>query len=225
MSNRTTRSTGPAVLLAMSLKVGLASASLLALGTSPLLAGDRTKIGGAVSLNLPLGDLKTDTHDKPGLGAAFQVTFDLGAGHAIRPRADLKGYQVQVSRRAGTDAWASTELVGLGVGVDYLHYFAGRTDRGLYAVAGLNLQHWEVAFTSYDADLSSHTAQSTHRKTTLGGALGLGYQVTTWFGVEARYTHARYEGAQGLSLADSTPGSPATGRTAAALELAATFRW
>ncbi len=205
-----------------------ATALFLSLGVQPLRAGDKVKFGAAATLALPTADLKADTNDKVGYGAAFQVTFDLGRGHALRPRADVTVYDVKERRVPGTDSREYTELVSYGLGADYLYYFGGRLDRGLYAIAGLGVQHWNVAITTHDGDgnnMKSYSYDSSRRKTTLGGALGLGYQVNTWFGVEARYATAAYEGAQGVALADSTAQTPSANRSGGAVQIAATFRW
>ena len=183
-----------------------ATALFLSLGVQPLRAGDKVKFGAAATLALPTADLKADTNDKVGYGAAFQVTFDLGRGHALRPRADVTVYDVKERRVPGTDSREYTELVSYGLGV----------------------QHWNVAITTRDGDgnnMKSYSYDSSRRKTTLGGALGLGYQVNTWFGVEARYATAAYEGAQGVALADSTAQTPSANRSGGAVQIAATFRW
>lgn len=210
------------------LRLGLAAALLVAAGAQPLRAGDRPKFGAAATLALPTADLKADTNDKAGYGAAFQVTFDLGKGHALRPRADVFVYDVKERRTPGTDSREYTELVNYGLGADYLYYFGGRMDRGLYAIAGLSVQHWNVAITTHDGDgdsMSHNSYDTSRKKTALGGALGLGYQVNTWFGVEVRYATATYEGAQGVALVNSTAQTPSANRNGGAVQLAATFRW
>jgi hypothetical protein len=205
-----------------------AVALFLSSGAQPLQAADKVKFGAAATLALPTSDLKTDTNDKVGYGAAFQVTFDLGKGHALRPRADVMVYDVKERRVSGTDSREYTELVSYGLGADYLYYFGGRMDHGFYALAGLGVQHWNVAITSHDGDgdrMKNYTYDSSRRKTTLGAALGLGCQVNTWFGLEARYTTASYEGAQGVALLDSTAQTPSANRSGGAVQIAATFRW
>lgn len=218
MSNQTLRT--PAFL-----RLGLAAALLLAAGAQPLRGADRPKFGGAVTLSLPTSDLKTDTKDKVGFGAAFQVTFDLGQGHAVRPRADFTVYNLKETRLSGSDAREYKELVSYGLGADYLYYVKGRADQGVYLLAGVGVQRWNVAINTHDSDDDRYTSETTHRKTSVGGAVGLGVQVNHWFGVEARYAFSRYEGTQGVTLADSTAQSPAVTRNAGAVQIAATFRW
>jgi hypothetical protein len=209
-------------------KVGLALAVLLALGNPALQAGEKTKYGFAVSLDLPTNGLKSDTNDKIGAGAAFQVTFDLGAGHAIRPQFDVHVFQVAEYKQPGSDYRENTNLVNVGIGADYLYYFNGRTNKGLYAIGGLSFENWQVEFNTFDKSgngTTNYTQRTTHRKSSLGGALGLGYQVNTWFGVEARYAYSQYEGTKGVPLAGSTSDSPSATRSGGATQLAATFRW
>ncbi len=202
-----------------------ATALFLSSGAQPLQAGDKVKFGGAAILALPTSDLKSDTNDKPGFGAAFQVTFDFGKGHALRPRADVVVYDVKKRRLPGTDSREYTELVSYGLGLDYLYHFGGRTDRGLYAIAGLGVQHWNVSITTHDGDMDHYAYDTSRKKTTLSGALGLGYQVNTWFGLEARYATASYEGTRDVALVDSTAQTPSANRTGGAVQIAATFRW
>jgi len=206
----------------------LPSLSLLALtAVLPLSAGDRVAFGGAVSLAFPQGELKTDTHDKVGGALAFQVTFDLGGGHRLRPKAEATLYRVKDVRRPGSDTHDTVDLTGAGLGVDYLFALGGGGGRGAYLLGGLSVQRWEVDYGTYahTSSSSSTSSETTRRRTSLGAALGLGYQVNAWFGLEARYAHSRYEGSRDAVLADSTPGAPGVTRDAGAFQLSATFRW
>jgi hypothetical protein len=196
-------------------------------GAHSLQAGDKVAFGGAVSLNLPQGELKTDTHDKVGGALAFQVAFDLGSGHLLRPKAEVNLFRVKDVKRSGSDTRDTVELTGLGLGVDYLYHFGGNARQGAYALGGLSVQRWEVDYGSYShqGSSSSMSTEATRRRTSLGAALGLGYQVNSWFGMEARYTTSRYEGSRDATLGNSTPGDPGISRDAAAVQLSATFRW
>lgn len=201
---------------------------LLALaGAHSLQAGDRVAYGGAVSLNLPQGELKTDTHGKVGGGLAFQVAFDLGGGHLLRPKAEVNAFRVKDVKRSGSDTHDTVDLTGLGLGADYLYYLGGNARRGAYVLGGLSVQRWEVDYGTYahQGNNASMSNESTRHRTSLGAALGLGYQVNSWFGLEARYTFSRYEGSHNAALGDSTPGDPGITRNAAAVQLSATFRW
>ncbi|HJW33639.1 MAG TPA: hypothetical protein VJ505_09775 [Holophagaceae bacterium] len=200
---------------------------LAASGAHPLQAGDKVAYGGAVSLNLPQGDLKTDTRDKVGGGLAFQVAFDLGGGHLLRPKAEVNLFRVKDVKRSGSDTHDTVDLTGLGLGVDYLYHFGGSVRQGAYALGGLSLQRWEVDYGTYahQGSSASMSTEATRRRTSLGAALGLGYQVNHWFGVEVRYALSRYEGSRDATLGNSTPDSPGIARDADAVQLSATFRW
>ena len=193
----------------------------------PLSAGDRPAFGGAVSLAFPQGELKTDTHDKVGGALAFQVTFDLGGGHRLRPKAEVSLFRVKDARRPGSDTHDTVDLTGAGLGMDYLYALGGGNGRGPYLLGGLSVQRWEVDYGTYarTSSSSSTTNEVTRRRTALGAALGAGYQVNSWFGLEARYTHSRYEGSRDALLADSTADAPGATRDAGAFLLSATFRW
>ena len=205
----------------------LALPLLVASGAHSLQAGDKVAYGGAVSLNLPQGDLKTDTQDKVGGALAFQVAFDLGHGHLLRPKAEVNLFRVKDVKRAGSDTHDTVDLLGLGLGADYLYYFGGSARQGAYALGGLSVQRWEVDYGTYahQGSSSSMSSEATRRRTSLGAALGLGYQVNRWFGLEARYSTSRYEGSRDATLGSSTPEAPGISRDAAAMQLSATFRW
>jgi len=209
-------------------KAGLALAALLAMGGPALKAGEGTRYGFAVSLNLPANDLKTDTNDKAGAGVAFQVTFDLGSGHAIRPRAGVNLFRVADHKQPGSDYRVGTNLVNAGIGADYLYYFNGRTSKGLYAIGGLSVEGWAVDLSHYSSSgngTSSYSHRTTHQKNSLGVALGLGYQVNAWFGVEARYAYSQYEGAKDVPLAGNAFDAPPANRGGGSAQLVAAFRW
>lgn len=199
----------------------------LVLAGPALRSGDRPLFGGGVHANLPLSELKSDTHGRVGWGAAFHVTLDLGRGHLLRPRLDVDTYRVKGAYDSGDDHQDTLDLTGLGLGADYLYYPGGRTDAGLYLLGGLGVKRWSVDYGSMDRQGATVTTVSAEgrRRTSLATTLGLGLQVTSWFGVEARATHARYEGTAGVPLAGSTPSSPAADREAVAFQLGATFRW
>lgn len=211
------------------MKFALSAPLALALALCPagLQAGDRVQFGGAVQVNLPFTDLKSDAHGRLGWGAAFQVAVDLGGGHLIRPRLSVDSYRLKGPLSLSGDRQDSVGLTGTGLGADYLYYLGGKKDGGLYLLGGLGAKRWSVDFSSYDrqGNTYSYSVTEAHRRTSLESALGLGYQVKSWFGVEARLTHSRYEGTEGVRLSDSTPTSPVADRDALAFQVGATFRW
>lgn len=208
--------------------MGWALAALLLAGAPSLRAGDTPKFGAEIHLNLPTDPLKTDTHSKVGGGAAFQVTFDLGAGHALRPRVTANLFRVADAKGPGSDRRTSTDLLNAGLGADYLYHFGGRADRGAYALAGLSYEYWALVFDTNDTSgdgTTTYSAKTTHRKSGLGGALGLGYHMNAWFGLESRYSYSKYEGVKGADLGRDASDAPPAVRSAGAIQLAATFRW
>lgn len=200
---------------------------VLALAGPALRGGDRPLFGGAIHANAPLSELKSDTHGRLGGGAAFQVTFDLGHGHLLRPQLGVDATRAKGALDSGSDHQETIDLTGVGLGVDYLYHPGGRRDAGLYLLAGLGVKRWSVDYGTMDRQGTTTTTSTTEarRHTSLAASLGVGYQVTAWLGLEARLSHSRYEGTTGVRLSGSTPDSPAAVRAANTFQVGATFRW
>ncbi len=202
-------------------------ALLLTALASPLGAAEKAKFGGALSVDLPLDDLKTDTNNRLGLGLAFQIGIDLGGGSLIRPEVGFNAYSAKHEKRPGSSYREDITLGNVEAGADYL-YFPGATTRtGFYLLAGLRIERWATAFSTRDeiGSTTITTSEVTHQKTALGGKAGLGYQFTNAFGVEARYARSSYNGTLGARVSDSSPESPVTDRTATAIQVSATLRF
>ena len=65
----------------------------LALGAS-LQAAAPIHFGGAIHVNAPLADLKTDLNNKLGFGGSFQVSFETGERGLLRTRLDVDHFPV-----------------------------------------------------------------------------------------------------------------------------------
>jgi hypothetical protein len=205
----------------------LISASVALALAAPMHANEKVKYGLALSANLPLNDLKTDTNNKLGGGLAFQIGVDLGKGNLIRPYLEFNAYRVKDYKRPGSDYQENINVGELGAGADYLYYLSGTRRQGFYLLAGLSAQAWAVGYSTHDrtGNRYTDTIEVTHKKTSLAGGLGAGYQFTDTFGMEMKYVRSTYEGIQGARLSNSTPESPKANRNAGSLQLAATFRW
>lgn len=135
---------------------------LICLAGSPLLA-EQPRYGLQGALAFPTGDL-ADSGDA-GLQIGGHALWDLRQGMGIMARVDLTSY----GRKDGYNASS------FGAGADFLYHFDGN-HRGLYAMAGLNLQN-----------VSRDVPYGTIHDSGLGVDLGLGYDIDRNFGLQARF--------------------------------------
>ena len=198
----------------------------LALGIA-LQAAPPVRLGGAVHLDLPAGDLKSDLNDKPGAGISFQVAIELGRSAVLRPRLDLDHFRVSSFRRHGSNYREEVGLTSLGIGADLLFAPGGDRDRGAYGLAGAGAQRWYQNFSAHDETGSSSTSRTETRTNRLSpwAALGLGWQLNRRFGLEGREVLSSYDGPQANGLQAPFTDAPTRVRHAAVTQLAATLRW
>ncbi|WP_243295316.1 outer membrane beta-barrel protein [Geothrix mesophila] len=166
---------------------------------------EEPRFGLQLHANLPTGDLKTAVDNKPGAGLGAHVTFDLGAGHVIRPRFDAVFYP------EGTVNGFKTKANDLSLGADYLYFPGGKPD-GLYLTAGLGLHRWSVD-TTIPAIGSFPETSASQTSTRFGYSAGLGYNFNATLGAELRYV--------GSSYANQTAWDP----KANAIQIGMTFRF
>jgi hypothetical protein len=199
---------------------------LLAAGGT-LQARDDVRFGAALALDVPCGDLKADLNDKPGLGGAFQVTFRVAPRVLFRPRVDLDLFQVSSYRENGDDTRVRNDLGSAGLGADLLYSFSGNPDRGPYGLAGLGALRWFQTYTTTSHDGGTDSASNdTHRnRASAWAALGLGYQLNRWVGLELRSTASSYDSPAQGGLTAPLGQQPTNTRTAVITQLAVTGRW
>lgn len=173
----------------------------------------RTRLGFSVGLAQPLGDLKQDMNDNPGIALAFTVPMDNGRGMVFRPRLEAQFFSVSEREYyyADTGTW-TRESLGFGslaLGGDVLWYPRGRSFRGWYLLGGAALQGWWESRTIYDTTgrwswghESTHSAQN---RTGLGLAVGTGFQFNRRIALEFRLTDAPYTRHEGLRLGAAQP--------------------
>jgi hypothetical protein len=192
----------------------------------PLSAQDlnRTTYGLSVQLNTPMGDLRDDTDKGLGIGASALVQWNLGQGHAIRPRLDFNVFNVSQYEPSHSNYRESRNLTAIGIGVDYLYYLSD-SPRGLYITGGASVTRWDLSYTTSDRVGSSYSSSydSSRNTTSLGLAGGVGWQFTRVIGVEARLVHSPYK-AFDLNNPTSTARTDAN-RDGNFLQVAGTFRW
>lgn len=166
---------------------------------------EEPRFGLQLHANLPTGDLKEAVDNKPGAGLGAHVTFDLGAGHVLRPRFDAVFYP------EGTVNGFKTKASDLSLGADYLYFPGGKPD-GLYLTAGLGLHRWSVDTTTPVLGPLPATSgsQTSYR---FGYAAGLGYNFNRTVGAELRFVSSHY--------ANHTAWDP----TAKALQVGLTYRF
>ena len=166
---------------------------------------EEPRFGLQLHANLPTGDLKDAVDNKPGAGVGAHVTFDLGAGHVIRPRFDAVFYP------EGTVNGFKTKASDLSLGADYLYFPGGKPD-GLYLTAGLGLHRWSVD-TATPAIGSFPATSASQSSSRFGYSAGLGYNFNRTVGAELRFVSTHY--------ANQTAWDPA----ANALQAGVTFRF
>ncbi len=192
----------------------------------PLFAQEsgRPTYGLSVQLNAPLGDLRDDTDKQVGAGVSALVQWNLGGGHALRPRLDLNVFNVSQYEPSHSNYRESRNLSAVGLGVDYLYYLGG-TPKGLYLTAGAGVTRWDLSYTTSDkvGNTYSSSYDSNKNTTSLGLAAGAGWQFTRVIGLEARFVHSPYK-AFDLNNPTSTARTDVN-RDGNFLQVAGTFRW
>lgn len=193
---------------------------------STLAAGDKVKAGFTFQLNQPTADLKADTNDKTGGGLSFILPVHLGNGHALRPRCDVNVYRLSEHGRYSSDYREEVDFTAASLGLDYLYYFEGR-NHGPYVSLGLNVTRWGLQYTVRD-EHGSHVFTSSEyerNSTNPGVALGVGWQVNRWFGLELRAVSADYKGQDGVPLGTQGVALREVDRKGSAIQFAAAFAW
>jgi opacity protein-like surface antigen len=166
---------------------------------------EEPRFGLQLHANLPTGDLKDAVDNKPGAGLGAHVTFDLGAGHVIRPRFDAVFFP------EGSVNGFKTKANDLSLGADYLYFPSGKPD-GLYLTAGLGLHRWSVDTTIPGFGLFP-AASASQKSSRFGYSAGLGYNFNRIVGAELRFVSTHY--------ANQTAWDP----TANSLQAGVTFRF
>lgn len=192
----------------------------------PLAAQDvhRPTYGLSVQFNAPLGDLKEDTDQSPGLGASVLAQWNLAQGHALRSRVDVNVFNVSQYEPSNSNYRESRSLSAVGFGVDYLYYLNGKP-KGLYFTGGAGITRWDLTYTTSDKVGTTYTSSYDRNRntTSLSLAAGLGWQFTRIIGLEARFIHAPYK-AFDLGNPTSTTRTDVN-RDGNFLQIAGTFRW
>ena len=135
----------------------------LALGAS-LQAAAPIHFGGAIHVNAPLADLKTDLNNKLGFGGSFQVSFETGERGLLRTRLDVDHFPVSTYDRSNSNYREEVGLNSLGVGADWLYAFSGNRNRGGYGLAGIGVLRWFQTFSATDHSGSSSWSSSDTKK-------------------------------------------------------------
>lgn len=156
-------------------------------GTTAASAQD-SYFGLQAGLAMPQGDLsrKQLLGNSPGLDLGVHVAFDLGRGHMIRLRTDYAQFRENTTYEGPGFAF-KFKASDLSLGVDYL-YFVNHRPTGLYMMAGVSGNRWEMA----EKDNFGFGQDSLRMTTTkFGYGFGVGYQVNRRWGYEAGYTYSK----------------------------------
>lgn len=158
------------------LAFGLAWA--LGAGITPVCA-ESPRLGVQIHGNVPTGGFSDTVDDQIGLGGGLHMTFDLGRGHMLRPRADYLAFP-EASRDFGT-VQIHRKVSAVSAGLDYLYFFKKKPD-GFYLTGGLSMNRWTVKTNEY--------IDQTDRSNKLGFSMGVGYNFNSSLGAEVRYTNS-----------------------------------
>lgn len=161
--------------------------AVFAFGATSASAQD-SYFGVQAGLAMPQGDLsrKQLLGSKPGLDLGAHAAFNLGQGHVIRLRTDYAQFQENTTHEGPGFAF-TFKASDLSLGVDYL-YFVNHQPMGLYLVAGVSGNRWDIAEKdNYGFGEDSLTMTTTK----FGYGFGVGYQVNRSWGYEAGYTYSK----------------------------------
>jgi hypothetical protein len=201
---------------------------LLGLGAA-LMAQQPVQFGGAVSLDAPLSNLRTDLNDKGGIGTSFQVSIGAGEHLSVRPRLDLEFFRVSRYHRLFSNYVQERTFYSAGTGADLLYAFDGNGGRGFYCLAGVGVLQWFQHSTRTEIwnhdEGDGNRSDTRDNRVSLWAALGLGYQLNRHLGFEARAVFSRYDGPPAGGLQANTGEVPTEGRKALILQFAVTGRW
>jgi len=203
---------------------------VLLLGLCPALGAQLpVQFGGAVSLDAPLSELKTDLNGKVGLGTSFQVTVRTGERLSVRPRLDLDLFRVSRYHRPFSNYVQERTFFSAGAGADLLYAFDGTAQNGLYCLAGAGVLQWFQHFTITDHwnhDQGGNNRSDTRKnRVSPWAALGLGYQVNRHLGFETRAVLSQYDRPAAGGLQVPTGEVPTELRKALNVQFAVTGRW
>ena len=124
---------------------------------------------------LPMSDLRDLTNGQLGIGAYAFVEIPLGEAILMRPT--LGAEQIPKGNTLGL-AGTKTSVTSVDLMLDALWFPGENTKHGPYLVGSIGAQQWRVSATG--------TSPSTVSATRLGVAGGLGYQVSSHLGLEAK---------------------------------------
>jgi hypothetical protein len=147
---------------------------LLLLAALPLWAQDAS-LGLKVQGLVPMSDLRDLTNGQLGLGVYGFVEIPLGEAFLLRPT--IGAQQIPKGNTLGL-AGTKTSVTSVDLMLDALWFPGENAKHGPYLVGSIGGQQWRVSATG--------TSPSTLSATRLGIAGGIGYQVSSQFGVEVK---------------------------------------
>jgi len=147
---------------------------LLLLAALPLVAQDAA-IGLKVHGLVPMSDLRNLTNGQIGLGAYVFVEIPIGEAFVFRPT--IGAQQIPKGDTLGL-AGTKTSVTSVDLMLDVLWYPGEDAKKGPYLVGSIGGQQWRVSATGTNPSATSATR--------LGVAGGIGFQVSTHLGVEAK---------------------------------------
>lgn len=181
------------------------------LGSSLLRGDDYQFLGVQVGTGRAMGQLAEWSGSRPGYTVGVQQLINEGEGTLLRTRMDLLGgLKGQVAPGVAGPAAAGLEnqFTVVSLGLDSLYYFDGDIKRGCYLFGGVGGASTRLT-SRCDGDASGGAANwpATGTLSTTSNkfywAAGLGWQVSSRLGMEARFLMTRFS-YQSLYLQDAT---------------------
>lgn len=235
------------------MRLALNLIALSTLSISTLAAGEEgpTKVRAHFALGFgaaqPFGDLKNDTKGQPSFAFSLQLPLDFGGGHALRPRMDVTGFELDDSRSPGMIFPSGQTVTAVpkggqsldrfSVGMDYLFHPSGRFGKGPYMFVGAGVGTWRSGQSEDGGDtlvVVTQTGQplprvleyqSFSRTASFYATAGAGWRFTRHFGLEVQAFRSDYRKNDLVSTeADPLAKVQAT-RHATVGQVSLTFTW
>lgn len=185
------------------------------------------RFGFSAQVDVPLGDLKTDTRDRVGGGLSALATWRLSPHQVLRPRLDVDVLRLRHEELPG-DIHQEVTFAAFGGGVDYLYYPAGNPARGFFLSAGAGLHAWQLnsTLTRHAGSNTWSEQKITRNRTALSVAAGMGWQFNRVCAFELRARTSPYDRPSSGTLVDAGLGDTGGGsRQGLLLQATASFTW
>ena len=137
---------------------------------------------------------------KPGVGGGLHCLFDLGGGHALRPRGDVAFFRDGPIKLMSADdkvqLYQETAKIRLlSLGMDYNYFPAANNTEGFYILLGLagSSLHCTGAAWAPGAGTPGSAWPASQSASALSYSAGAGWRLTPHLGTELRYSQSMFK--------------------------------